>query len=276
MRSHELTHDTLTTCFLSKCVVANDSVCSGFALLIFLCMTGVLECRHMKRRLAGRVQIIPCNWTGPSGPAALVQTVYPFWRIQMRRTTGNIIAAGRKCPDRACRQAGSITAGVTGIARHHARRDRYSAMQTDCSAIGMPQPVMRMNQHTDRGGEYTIRLLRPFLKGKIGWTVRWIHCPSGGRGGDAVHLPPGPGIQRIGFCATSGLKMGPEFRPCIANKDNRPTGRGRSIFGLGMKPAPGQQPNLQQALRQQGIGHDSPFPDDPGRQSGGAISKLSN
>ncbi len=32
MRSHELTHNTLTISFFSKYVVANDSVRSGFAL----------------------------------------------------------------------------------------------------------------------------------------------------------------------------------------------------------------------------------------------------
>gem|GEM_PF-4568385 len=73
MRSHERTHDTLTTCFFSKCVVANDSVCSGFALKTSL------------NRLAA------------AGPATAFAGVTAFLMHQAGLTTARALRAAPVC-----------------------------------------------------------------------------------------------------------------------------------------------------------------------------------
>ena len=53
MRSHELTHNTLTISFFRKYVVANASVCSGFA-LSGLPFGMKDEAQHIHQQLGGQ------------------------------------------------------------------------------------------------------------------------------------------------------------------------------------------------------------------------------
>src|SRR5690606_11105777 len=129
-------------------------------------------------RLVGSAQ-----GTGPPRPASEAEAVLAVWPCQMGGADRHVVVSGREGPDRAGGEAGPIRAGLAWARPVVPRRQRYLLRKGEGSAIGMPQAVVRMNQHADRGGMDRFGAPRPSLEREIGRAVEGEEGRDAQRGG---------------------------------------------------------------------------------------------
>ena len=108
----------------------------------------------MKARLSRVVDRVASDWAGATGAATEIEAIGARWLPQMPGAGIDVITGAGEGGDRAGGETRLIGARLAGtVTRIAHRQTRNLGREGERAAIGVPQPVIGMNQHADRRGE---------------------------------------------------------------------------------------------------------------------------
>jgi hypothetical protein len=133
-------------------------------------------------------------------------------RLHMGRATLDVIVPRLERRDGACPKTGLVHASLTRIGPIKALGQSEPLSKADSPAITVPEPMDRMDENAERRGKHLVPLLRPTLKGKIGWAAEGIERRPAEPASQAINQPPRPSIEGM-FLAVSRLRRGGKMWP---------------------------------------------------------------
>jgi hypothetical protein len=142
----------------------------------------------------------------------------------MGRATLDVIVPRLERRDGACPKTGLVHASLTRIGPIKALGQSEPLSKADSPAITVPEPMDRMDENAERRGKHLVPLLRPTLKGKIGWAAEGIERRPAEPASQAINQPPRPSIEGM-FLAVSGeaAKCGHWVPPVQPSSTSVPT-----------------------------------------------------
>jgi len=198
----------------------------------------------MKMQLLRRIAIVGSDRTGISRHASPRRAAgLPFHCFQVDAAGCNLKSGWQNSLRRTAGETGPIGTVVAGMRMLEARRRRQSLCETECSAISVPEAILRVDENAERRWSKSFSPHRPLLKRLPRWIGREI---GGGAKGYRHRFDHGlrPRIERIfataiGRAISPAPKRRPDRTSDISEQDNGfgrlPVRQHRCGFAIGKR-----------------------------------------
>ena len=188
---------------------------------------------HQEIRLSGAVGVLRADRAGAARPAAEAHAIPAGRAFHMGHAGRDIVAGARERAHRTGFQAPAPGAGFTWARERRRRWNGELFAKTERAAVGMPEPVARMDEDSDRRGMDRLGPARPLLE-------RPERRAAEGEEGRAAEFarqrldhPPAPAVERIAQAVASLGRSGeraPALAPSHAGKDDRADAGERALL----------------------------------------------